>query len=76
MTNVEIFLDYQNKWSEAFCNKDFDQYEKLAKEGLAWRNENFSKSDWEQLIAQSHGRAKYEYTRLMNERFPEKTTEK
>ncbi len=45
MTNIQIFLDYQDKWSDAFCNGDFGEYEKLAKEGLAWRNENFTKSD-------------------------------
>ena len=75
MTLVEIFLDNQLKYSEALINGD----EKMA-ETYAERNrgafKSFTKSDWEQLIAQSHGRAKYEYTRLMNERFPEKTTEK
>ena len=71
MNNVEIFLDYQEKWSEAFCNEDFDNCEKLAKEGEEWRNKNFSKQDWEQLIAQSTGRAKYEYTRMMKEKFPD-----
>lgn len=33
--------------------------------------DKFSKQDWKQLIAQSTGRAKYEYTRMMNEKFPE-----
>lgn len=32
--------------------------------------QGFSKSDWELLISQSHGRAKYEYTKMMNEKFP------
>ena len=32
---------------------------------------NFTKSDWEQLIAQSSGRAKYEYTKMMKEKFPD-----
>ena len=76
MTNVEIFLNYQDKWSEAFCNGDFDKYQKLAEEGLSWRNKHFTKSDWEELIAQSSGRAKYEYTRMMNKRFPEKSNAK
>ena len=74
--NVQIFLDYQAKWSEACCNEYFDKdkYEKLAKEGSEcsiWCYNNFTKSDWEELIAQSYGRAKYEYTRLMKQRFPE-----
>ena len=32
---------------------------------------NFTKEDWEKLIAQSTGRAKYEYTRMMKEKFPD-----
>ena len=71
MKNVQIFLDYQDKWSEAAFNDDFAEYKKLVKEGLTWRNNNFTKSDWEELIAQSYGRAKYEYTRMMKKLFPE-----
>ena len=72
MGNVEIYLDYVDRWSELFCNKDFEGYEKLAAEGITFRNNNFTKSDWEQLIAQSTGRAKYEYTRMMNEKFKDR----
>ena len=73
---IEIYLDYQDRWSELFCNKDFEGYKKLVAKGIEFRNNNFTKSDWEQLIAQSTGRAKYEYTRMMNERFNEDGTPK
>lgn len=76
MDNVNKFLLYQQKWSDEFCNKNFDEYEKIAKEGIKFRNENFTKEDWVKLIAQSTGRAKYEYTRKMNELFNEDGTRK
>lgn len=70
MSKVEIFLENQQKYSEATINGD----EKLA-ETYAIKNRgvfnSFAKSDWEELIAQSHGRAKYEYTRMMKEKFPD-----
>ena len=71
MDNISVFLDYQDRWSEAFCNGNFAEYRKIAEEGLAFRNKIFTKSDWEQLIAQSSGRAKYEYTKMMKEKFPD-----
>ena len=54
-----------------FDKNDFDNANLIAKKQQKLRNEKFSKQDWEQLIAQSTGRAKYEYTRMMNEKFPE-----
>ena len=51
-----------------FDDKRLDEMEKI--------KDRFSKSDWEQLIAQSTGRAKYECTRMMNERFNEDGTPK
>lgn len=69
MNKVEVFLDNQIKYSEAIINGN----EKLA-ETYAIKNrgafKTFTKADWEELIAQSHGRAKYEYTKMMNEKFP------
>lgn len=76
MENVEIYLDYQDRWSEEACEGNYEGYRKLLAEGIKFRNNNFTKSDWEQLIAQSTGRAKYEYTRMMNERFNEDGTPK
>ena len=54
-----------------FDKNDFDNANLIAKKQQKLRNEKFSKQDWEKLIAQSTGRAKYEYTRMMNEKFPE-----
>lgn len=69
MTNVEKYLRMEDKWSSI---DDEQEIEKLEDEGIKLRNENFTKSDWEELIAQSYGRAKYEYTKLMKEKFPDK----
>ena len=76
MENVEIYLDYQDRWSKEACEGNYEAYRKLLAEGIKFRNNNFTKLDWEQLIAQSTGRAKYEYTRMMNERFNEDGTPK
>lgn len=69
MTKCEEYLQNRKEWSRAFSNGNFDLYHKLTKKGLAIRDA-FEKEDWEELIGQSTGRAKYEYTRMMNERFP------
>lgn len=53
-----------------FNNNDKEYTESMIKELEKIRG-NFTKSDWEQLISQSSGRAKYEYTRMMKERFPD-----
>ena len=71
MDNVQKFLEYQERWSIAACNENLSEYKKIALEGISFRNKNYTKEDWEKLIAQSTGRAKYEYTRMMNEQFPE-----
>jgi hypothetical protein len=71
MDNVGKYIEYQNVWSKAACEGNYDEYKKLVAKGLKFRNENFTKEDWEKLIAQSTGRAKYEYTRMMKEKFPD-----
>lgn len=69
MTKCEAYLQREKEEGKAFSDGNFDLYHKLAKKGLAIRD-TFEKEDWEELIEQSTGRAKYEYTRMMNERFP------
>lgn len=69
MGNVETYLDMEYAWSKEACEGNYKGYKKLVAEGVSFRNNKFTKSDWEQLIAQSKGRAKYEYTRMMNEKF-------
>lgn len=69
MTKCEAYLQREKEWGKAFSDGNFDLCHKLVKRGLAIRD-TFEKEDWEELIEQSTGRAKYEYTRMMNERFP------
>lgn len=54
---------WQDNAKEAIINEYSKKLNKL--------RSKFNKEDWEKLIAQSTGRAKYEYTRMMNEKFPE-----
>lgn len=70
MTNCEQFLEYQKQWSKATFDGDEQKYRSLVREAHEFCDNNFTKSDWEELIGQSLGRAKYEYTRMMNEKFP------
>ena len=70
MTKCEEYLQYQYKWSKYAFEGDWKESDKYSQLGLELRK-TFTKSDWEELIAQSYGRAKYEYTRLMKQRFPE-----
>lgn len=71
MTKCEAYLQSEKEEGKACSEGNFDLYHKLAKRGLAIRD-TFEKEDWEELIGQSTGRAKYEYTRMMNEKFPPK----
>jgi hypothetical protein len=72
MTKCEQYLEYQKQWSKAAMDGDDALDREATKKGLALRD-TFEKSDWEELIGQSSGRAKYEYTRMMNEKFPPKS---
>lgn len=39
-------------------------------DALVALRETFTKADWEELISHESGKAKYEHTRMMNEKFP------
>ncbi|HCH74032.1 MAG TPA: hypothetical protein DEV87_02480 [Clostridiales bacterium] len=67
----EKYLSFDKQISEYAKKGDFVNSELKVKESVAFRNGNFSKADWEQLISESEGRAKYEYTRMMKERYPD-----
>lgn len=69
MTKCEQFLECQMEWSKAAYTHNEQTKKAWIGRGHAIRD-SFSKEDWEELIGQSTGRAKYEYTRMMNERFP------
>lgn len=72
MSLYERYKEIDNKANELFWSDDCDEVllDKLDEQSLRIR-ENFTKSDWEKLIAESHGRAKYEYTKMMKEKFPD-----
>lgn len=67
MKDVEIYLQMLEHWSSLH---DEVRIEKEMSKGTTFM-QNFTKSDWEELIAQSHGRAKFEYTKMMKEKFPD-----
>ena len=68
VTNVEHYFKLKQEWGKA---KNQEEYDSLGDKVVSFRDEHFTKSDWEELISQSTGRAKYEYTKRMNELFPE-----
>ena len=72
---MENFQNYLKLYEEAnnyfwSDNAKRAEIERYSQKLNSIRN-TFTKSEWEQLIAQSSGRAKYEYTRMMKERFPD-----
>lgn len=68
MTNVEKYLLLCYEAAEM---EDEAEYEAKASEAVKFRNENFTKKDWQELIAQSYGRARYEYTKMMQDKYPD-----
>ena len=71
MRIYDIYVLWE-KEVDALALKDSKQYEAEEKKLVAFRNNKFTKEDWLQLIKDApSGRARYEYTRMMNERFPE-----
>lgn len=69
MTAYEIYCEMEEKLENI---ENENVYDKEEDKLIEFRDTNFLKADWEQLIANAcSGRAKYEYTKLMNEKFPE-----
>lgn len=66
---MQNLYQFQKEWSEAVLKGD-KEAEKEANKKLPLLD-TFTKSDWEELISRSYGRAKYEYTKRMKELFPE-----
>ena len=67
MDAYERYLEYEDKIYE------LKEAGKLEDEQLAIRNNEFTRKDWERLIdeAKFDKRAVFEYTRMMNAKFPE-----
>ena len=71
MSLFQKYMELDDLSQKCFNNNDFVKAQKTAEEQKRLRENNFTKADWEQLISQSTGRAKYEYTRMMNAKFPD-----
>lgn len=73
-SKCEAYHKCQKEWSKAFCEGDYELYDKWSEKGHLLRD-TFSREDWMELIGQSTGRAKYEYTRMMNAKFPQEAVQ-
>ena len=71
MTNREKYLQLRKDALKFAYENNEQQYQQKANEAVRFRNENFTKEDWLELIEQSHGRAFYEYTKMMQEKYPD-----
>jgi len=73
MDAYERYLEYEDKIYELEDAERWDEAKKLEDEQLAIRNNEFTRKDWERLIddAKFDKRAKFEYTKMMNAKFPE-----
>jgi hypothetical protein len=72
---VSVYDHYQAlnlRADEAFYVGDYDKYDLLAEQAAKYRDENFSKEDWEHLIEETNNiQAKIGFTKAMNKLFPE-----
>ena len=72
MTALEKYLEYEDRINALGDAGKWDEADKLESEQLSVRNNEFTKEDWLRLIEDARGskKAVYEYTRMMNEKFP------
>ena len=72
MDAYDRYLEYEDKIYELKDEGKWDEADKLEDEQLAIRNNEFTRKDWERLIdeAKFDKRAVFEYTRMMNAKFP------
>ena len=72
---VSVYDHYQalnSRADDAFYVGDFGKYDSLAEQAAKYREENFSKEDWEHLIEETNNiQAKIGFTKAMNKLFPE-----
>lgn len=69
MTKCEQYEILRKLWGDAAFDDNWELSRKLGDALVALR-ETFTKADWEELISHESGKAKYEHTRMMNEKFP------
>lgn len=71
-TVYEYYKILNDKADNALYVDDFDLEEKLSAEAVKFRNERFTKEDWERLISETPmAVGKVALKRMMKERFPE-----
>lgn len=68
MTTLEKYFELKRKLCEAQTDEEYDS---LGKELVGFRDNNFTREDWDELINQSSGRARFEYKRMKNAKFPQ-----
>lgn len=72
MTAYEKYKEMKKQETYYLGSDMYDEAAKITHAAVEIRNNEFTKEDWLQLIYDAPtGRARYEYTRMMNERFPE-----
>lgn len=74
MNAFEKYLEYEDRINALEDAGKWDEADKLEDEQLSVRDNEFTKEDWLRLIEDARGskKAVYEYTRMMNEKFPPK----
>lgn len=72
---MEIYEQYLQLKEKAYIEDSIDNdelAEKYMDKAIEIRNNSFTKEDWERLIKETiNGRAKYEDTKMMKEKFPD-----
>jgi len=70
-----IYEQYLQLKEKAYIEDSIDNdelAEKYMDKAIEIRNNSFTKEDWARLIKETiNGRAKYEYTKMMKEKFPD-----
>lgn len=74
MDAFEKYLEYEERIDELEEAGKWDEADKLEDEQISVRDNEFTRDDWLRLIDDAKGskKAVYEYTRMMNEKFPPK----
>ena len=74
MDAFEKYLEYEERIDALEDAGKWDEADKLEDEQISVRDNEFTRKDWLRLIDDAKGskKAVYEYTRMMNEKFPPK----
>ena len=74
MDAFEKYLEYEERIDELEDAGKWDEADKLEDEQISVRDNEFTREDWLRLIDDAKGskKAVYEYTHMMNKKFPQK----